>query len=332
MISLYPTIMDISENMEKTNLSPETKKFQNIYEKFLYESFTSKELGKSKHDYFVRHLYKKAHYYRGQMFKNNYPSYKKVIHCAEWLNENNHPELVQEFCNAFGYVYKKNGGELTDEYRKFINEKIKALKTSLKNKNTESIDLFDDVSDKFKEYAKVLKSHVESRKGPDEKKEYLNMVFDNYKSPKYNPKKSDEKNNTTKITNKTIAQCFTDYENIFSTHILRYRKITNAKRKEIFLSSIKDKHANQNRRQSVNRKLLFLLVFVLELNRKETEELFRMTDCFLDKEGKYLVEDKILWDLLPALPHLKHLTVAMFAKKLASFEEMEKKSSVLKDF
>lgn len=317
--------------MEKTNLSPETKEFQDIYEKFLYESFTSKELGKSKHDYFVRHLYKKA-YYSGQMFKNNYPSYKKVIHCAEWLNENNHPELVQEFCNAFGYVYKKNGGELTDEYRKFINEKIKALKATLRNKNTESIDLFDDVSDKFKEYAKVLESHVKSRKGPDEKKEYLNMVFDNYKSPKYNPKKSDEKNNTTKITNKTIAQCFTNYENIFSTHILRYRKITNGKWNEISLSSIKDKHANQNRRQSVNRKLLFLLVFVLELNRKETEELFRMTDCFLDKEGKYLVEDKILWDLLPALPHLKHLTVAMFAKKLASFEEMEKKSSVLKDF
>ena len=46
MISLYPTIMDISENMEKTNLSPETKEFQNIYEKFSYESFTSEEMEK----------------------------------------------------------------------------------------------------------------------------------------------------------------------------------------------------------------------------------------------------------------------------------------------
>ena len=310
--------------MKDTDLYPGTANYKNIYEKFFYEFFTAKELGKSKHDFFVRHLFNKVHAYPGQMFEDGYPSYKTVLHCAEWLRVNNHHQYISEFCNAFGYIYKKNGGFLDKNYRDFINKKIKELKSTRHNNNSKGLDLFDDVTDDYKKFANSIKGSLKNKKGQKEKIDFINMISNMISIPKYNKEKSDTENDTTKITNKIIAQYFTEYENILSKNLSRYTMILNWN--EFTVSFIKDNRIHK--RQFVNRKLLFLLVFVFELNRKETEELFKMTDCFLDKEGKYLAEDKILWDLLPVLPHLKHLTVTMFAKKLSSFEEMEKENSL----
>ena len=145
----------------------------------------------------------------------------------------------------------------------------------------------------------------------------------------YDPKSR----NDLKTTNEIIASFLNLYENILFDNLRGYKRIPGKTEHErawsaLELSSIKDNNPKQNRRQSIDRKLIFLLVFVLELNGKETEKLFDLADCFLDKEGKYLVEDKILWELIPNLS-LKHIAVKIFAEKLNSFDKIENTNTPL---
>ena len=101
-------------------------------------------------------------------------------------------------------------------------------------------------------------------------------------------------------TRHEIVDSFIKYESKFSSQLKKYKKIGDGEDSwtESRISSLIDNHKIQKCRKIINRKLLFMLSFALELDIKETLKLFELCNCFLDKNGKYLIEDKILWDLL----------------------------------
>ena len=92
------------------------------------------------------------------------------------------------------------------------------------------------------------------------------------------------------------------------------------------LSSVIDKHKSRHCRKFIDRKLLFFIVFALDLNMSDTQILFELSNCYLDKEGSFIKEDKILCDLLKfqqLFPNLKYSISNMFIKRLASSQKIE---------
>lgn len=291
---------------------------------FVLRDKVFKGLDKKDRDYFVRYLFNKKPYAPGTLLREGYVPYHKVLHCAQKLIESKNEDKIRyipQLFNAFGYIYKSNGGKYTPELRTFLNTEVSKIKFINKEyqKNSKFNDLFSVLTSESK---KLLKHNIEAfiKKSYDEKNVNKNL----YNNLEYDPKSR----KYLKTTNESIASLLNLYEIILFDNLREYKKIPGKTEQErvwsaLELSSIKDNNPKQNRRQSIDRKLIFLLVFVLELDRKETEKLFDLADCFLDKEGKYLVEDKILWELIPFLSHLKHLAVKIFAEKLDSFDKIE---------
>ena len=91
-------------------------------------------------------------------------------------------------------------------------------------------------------------------------------------------------------------------------------------------SSIIDNHKTRHCKKSIDRKLLFFLVFALDLNMSDAQKLFELSYCYLDKEGLYLLEDKILWKSLQfqqIYPNLKHTIFDTFIQQFATLQEVD---------